>query len=30
MPGVEVLAYDEAERNNYQYVVLEVDEQARD
>jgi dTDP-4-amino-4,6-dideoxygalactose transaminase len=26
-PGVRVLTYDEKERNNYQYVVLEVDEQ---
>lgn len=25
LPGVEVMAYDEAERNNYQYVVLLVD-----
>jgi len=24
LPGLSVLAYDEAERNNYQYVVLEV------
>jgi len=26
LPGVEVLTYDEAERNNYQYLVVEVDE----
>ena len=26
IPGVQVLAYDERERNNFQYVVLEVDE----
>ena len=25
VPGVEVMQYDEAENNNYQYVVLEVD-----
>jgi dTDP-4-amino-4,6-dideoxygalactose transaminase len=25
IPGVSVLAYNEAERNNYQYVVLELD-----
>jgi dTDP-4-amino-4,6-dideoxygalactose transaminase len=25
VPGVEVMQYDEAEDNNYQYVVLEVD-----
>jgi dTDP-4-amino-4,6-dideoxygalactose transaminase len=25
IPGVRLLAYDEAERNNYQYVILEVD-----
>jgi dTDP-4-amino-4,6-dideoxygalactose transaminase len=26
IPGVEVLSYDESEQNNYQYVVLEIDE----
>ncbi len=26
-PGLKVLTYDEKERNNYQYVVFEVDEQ---
>lgn len=26
LPGVNLLAFDEAERNNYQYVVMEVDE----
>lgn len=26
LPGVRVVAYDEADRNNYQYVVLEIDE----
>ncbi|RPI20801.1 MAG: hypothetical protein EHM57_07450, partial [Actinobacteria bacterium] len=26
MPGVEMLLYDEAERQNYQYVVVEVDD----
>jgi dTDP-4-amino-4,6-dideoxygalactose transaminase len=25
LPGVEVLNYDEAERNNYQYIVVEID-----
>ena len=25
IPGVRLLAYDEAERNNYQYVIMEVD-----
>lgn len=28
IPGVSVMAYDERERANYQYVVLEVDEEA--
>lgn len=28
LPGVELLRYDEAERCNYQYVVLEIDEEA--
>ena len=28
IPGVELIAYDDAERCNYQYVVLEVDESA--
>jgi dTDP-4-amino-4,6-dideoxygalactose transaminase len=28
IPGVSVIAYDERERANYQYVVLEVDERA--
>jgi len=26
IPGVRLMAYDEGEKNNYQYVVLEVDE----
>jgi dTDP-4-amino-4,6-dideoxygalactose transaminase len=26
LPGVRVVTYDEADRNNYQYVVLEIDE----
>jgi dTDP-4-amino-4,6-dideoxygalactose transaminase len=26
LPGVEVLNYDEAERNNYQYIVVEIDQ----
>jgi dTDP-4-amino-4,6-dideoxygalactose transaminase len=26
IPGISLLAYDETERNNYQYIVLEVDE----
>ena len=26
LPGISLLAYDEAERNNYQYVVMEVGE----
>ena len=26
VPGIQLIAYDEAERNNYQYVVVEVDE----
>ncbi|HEY9722349.1 MAG TPA: DegT/DnrJ/EryC1/StrS family aminotransferase [Oscillatoriaceae cyanobacterium] len=26
LPGVRLIAYDTAERNNYQYVILEVDE----
>jgi dTDP-4-amino-4,6-dideoxygalactose transaminase len=26
VPGVQLIAYDEQERNNYQYVVVEVDE----
>jgi dTDP-4-amino-4,6-dideoxygalactose transaminase len=26
VPGVQLIAYDEAERNNYQYVIIEVDE----
>ena len=28
IPGVSVMAYDESERTNYQYIVLEVDELA--
>jgi len=28
LPGVEVIDYDDAEKNNYQYVVLEIDEAA--
>jgi len=27
LPGIELLRYDEAERNNYQYVVIEVGEE---
>jgi dTDP-4-amino-4,6-dideoxygalactose transaminase len=27
LPGIELMAYDAAERNNFQYVVLEIDEQ---
>jgi len=26
IPGLQLIAYDERERNNYQYVILEVDE----
>ena len=26
LPGISLLAFDESERNNYQYVVIEVDE----
>lgn len=26
IPGIRLMAYDEAERSNYQYVVLEIDE----
>ena len=26
VPGIKLIAYDEAERNNYQYVIVEVDE----
>jgi dTDP-4-amino-4,6-dideoxygalactose transaminase len=26
LPGVKMVSYDEAERNNYQYIVLEIDE----
>jgi dTDP-4-amino-4,6-dideoxygalactose transaminase len=28
LPGIQLIAYDEAERNNYQYIVVEVDEAA--
>lgn len=28
IPGIELAAYDEAEKNNYQYIVCEVDEDA--
>lgn len=28
IPGIELMAYDEAERCNYQYVIIEVDEAA--
>lgn len=28
VPGVQMVAYDEAERRNYQYIVLEIDERA--
>ncbi|MDQ2842800.1 MAG: DegT/DnrJ/EryC1/StrS family aminotransferase, partial [Acidobacteriota bacterium] len=27
MPGVQMVSFDEAERNNFQYIVLEIDEQ---
>jgi len=27
IPGIEMIAYDEKEKNNYQYIVLEIDEQ---
>ncbi|MBD2023319.1 DegT/DnrJ/EryC1/StrS family aminotransferase, partial [Leptolyngbya sp. FACHB-711] len=27
LPGIQLIAYDSAEKNNYQYVVVEVDEQ---
>lgn len=26
VPGIQLISYDEAERNNYQYIVVEVDE----
>lgn len=26
LPGISLLAYDETEKNNYQYIVLEIDE----
>ena len=26
IPGIKLITYDEAERNNYQYIVVEVDE----
>jgi dTDP-4-amino-4,6-dideoxygalactose transaminase len=26
LPGIELVAYDDSERNNYQYLVVEVDE----
>jgi len=28
IPGIEMIRYDEDERNNYQYIVLEIDETA--
>jgi dTDP-4-amino-4,6-dideoxygalactose transaminase len=28
MPGIKIIAYDEGERSNYQYVIVEVDEAA--
>jgi len=28
VPGINLITYDEAERNNYQYVIIEVDEAA--
>lgn len=28
LPGISLIAYDETERNNFQYVVLEIDPQA--
>lgn len=27
IPGIKVVTYDEAEKNNYQYIILEIDEQ---
>jgi dTDP-4-amino-4,6-dideoxygalactose transaminase len=27
IPGVRMIAYDETDRNNYQYIILEIDEQ---
>lgn len=27
IPGVQMVAYDEAEKNNFQYIVLEIDEE---
>jgi len=27
LPGIQLIVYDEAERNNYQYVILEIDEE---
>jgi dTDP-4-amino-4,6-dideoxygalactose transaminase len=29
IPGISLLQYDESERNNYQYIVIEVDEDCR-
>src|ERR671923_182420 len=26
IPGIRMIKYDEAEKNNYQYVILEIDE----
>jgi dTDP-4-amino-4,6-dideoxygalactose transaminase len=26
LPGIKMIEYDEAEKNNYQYIVMEVDE----
>lgn len=28
LPGISILAFDESERNNYQYVVMQVDDEA--
>jgi dTDP-4-amino-4,6-dideoxygalactose transaminase len=28
LPGIQLVAYDEAERNNYQYVIVEVEQNA--
>lgn len=30
LPGVNLLRYDESERNNYQYIVIEVREMSSD
>lgn len=28
LPGIQLYTYDEAERNNFQYIIVEIDEQA--